>query len=663
MRIRTFRTPHWWTRLLAAISVLAFGGHVATAAESPWPASVAGFSEPQPGEHPRLFFRKADVPGLRRRATETIEGKAIVARLRHLLGNNGEKPPDDWNQRYPVNIAAKGNDELPIGAFTFSHPAGYGMLYQLTGEKKYADLARQGLEQMFDADLYHVTADVVEKERGNLWTPKGQRFEGKPLKDVVTTFGQPDRDERYTWTRPGAKLRIGPMMVGVAMAYDLCYDAWDDDFRRHVTKEIVQYDYLPVDYDKYAEGHKGRATMDTLVNCPYPPTSNHFGAYIGGAGVALLAVRGDPGVDDQQIDAWLATIEKQALRLMTEGFGDHGFFSEGHGPSHMAANTAFVPFLQAAHVAWGKDFISPRPNAQWLTLRWAMEVIPGEKPWYPNYHPSSYGPDYVARGGMSDAGEWAQGFGALADDDQRAAMLWMYLRAIEKEQPLEEYDAWLYPHRAILALVNWPIGIKPKNPGEVIGHVNADQYMGHYMFRKKWRDENDLYFSFFLNPHAKHGYVKGPRGGNFAFYGYGIRNRWRWGPPQPPQPRKVVHFEPRSDGSGVLSFERGEQRRVTSIAVDFSDRAGVGGVVIFANPWFSPEDRTKTNWNTLRPSQRKDGKAAVTFADVKVKNVPMFIMLMHEGEAPEPAVRGDALIIGGQIYRFDGRKVLMETGT
>ena len=506
--------------LFLAVMALCLVAPRSWCAEMPWPAPVSGFVEPQAGEHPRLFFREADVPEVRRRATQTAEGRAIVDRLRYLLGNNGESLPQQWNERYPVNIGAKGHEELPIGAFTFSHPAGYGMLYQLTEEKKYADMARVCLERMFDKELYQVTADVIQKERVNLWNPKGERFEGKNLADVIIFYGQPDRDERYTWTNPGAKLRIGPMMAGVALAYDLCYDGWDDEFRRRVVKEIIDYHHLPVDYDKYAEGHKGAATMDRLVDCSYPPTSNHFGAYIGGAGIALLAVRNDPGADRERIDAWLDKIQQQAIRLMTDGFGDHGFFAEGHGPSHMAANTAFVPFLQAARTAWGKDFISPQPNAQWLTLRWAMEVIPGgEKPWYPNYHPSSYGPDFVARGNMSDAGEWAQGFGALANDDQQAAMLWMYLHAMEQDRPLEKYDAWTYPHRAVLALANWPIGLTPKNPGEVIGHVNADQSMGHYMFRKQWKDENDLYFSFFLNPQSKHGYVKGPRGGNFAFYG------------------------------------------------------------------------------------------------------------------------------------------------
>jgi len=87
----------------------------------------------------------------------------------------------------------------------------------------------------------------------------------------------------------------------------------------------------------------------------------------------------------------------------------------------------------------------------------------------------------------------ARTFGALADDDQKAAMLWMYERAMEPQRPLVKYDAWIYPHRAVLAFINWPIGLKPKNPGNVIGHVNADRYMGHYMFRKQWKDANDIY--------------------------------------------------------------------------------------------------------------------------------------------------------------------------
>src|SRR5579884_2178623 len=108
----------------------------AGAAEAPWPADVPGWQQPKPGEHPRLLFRRADLPELRKRA-ETPEGKAIVRRLRFLLdGKNGD------------TLLPPGQPEHAVGRFTIGHAAGYGLLYQLTGEKKYADLGLQCFDRM-----------------------------------------------------------------------------------------------------------------------------------------------------------------------------------------------------------------------------------------------------------------------------------------------------------------------------------------------------------------------------------------------------------------------------------------------------------------------------------------------------------------------------------
>ena len=89
---------------------------------------MPGWEKPKPGEHPRLLFRKGHVAGLKKRA-ETPEGKAIIRRLRFLLdGKEGD------------TLLAAGQPEHTLGAFTIGHAAGYGLLYQLSGEKKYADL-------------------------------------------------------------------------------------------------------------------------------------------------------------------------------------------------------------------------------------------------------------------------------------------------------------------------------------------------------------------------------------------------------------------------------------------------------------------------------------------------------------------------------------------
>jgi hypothetical protein len=272
---------------------------------------------------------------------------------------------------------------------------------------------------------------------------------------------------------------------------------------------------------------------------------------------------------------------------------------------------------------------------------------------------------FVDRDGMSDGGEFCQGFGALAGDDQRAALLWVYRHLVEPGEVAmnpdyllegeKSYDAMVYPHRAVLALVNWPIGLQPKNPAEVIGRVNVDETMGHYMFRNGWKDSDDLYFTFLLNPLGKHGYVRGPRGGNFYFWGLGVRSS-KFG--RKLEKRRPTCFQPRDDGGGVLAFQSGE-RRVSSIAVDYSEKAGVPGVVVIANPWFAEKQLTDPHWYALRPVKAREGDARFDYRWLKTANAEMLVMTIQHGEPPAIEVQGGRLIVGGQSYRFDGEKVLV----
>lgn len=93
----------------------------------PWWKPIAGFTPPVADEHPRLLFRKADLPALRQRA-QTAEGKAMLARLRKLLdGKDGETLPTVFSDTPPDNH--RKSKPLPIGAFTSWHAMGYGFLY------------------------------------------------------------------------------------------------------------------------------------------------------------------------------------------------------------------------------------------------------------------------------------------------------------------------------------------------------------------------------------------------------------------------------------------------------------------------------------------------------------------------------------------------------
>ena len=187
VRIAKFVLLH--TSALLAFSIV---GIAHTAEKTPFTFdTVAGHQSIKPGEHPRLLFRKSDLPEIKRRA-QTPLGQKIVARLKATLGG-GEAMPEHFN---PKKIPYQDDPSLPEGAFTISHAAGFGMLYQLTGEQKYADLGRQCLELGLE--------------------------------------GQRDRDSRYSMRYAGEELRLGPSLAWTALGYDLLYDGLDPEFRKRL---------------------------------------------------------------------------------------------------------------------------------------------------------------------------------------------------------------------------------------------------------------------------------------------------------------------------------------------------------------------------------------------------------------------------------------------
>ena len=132
-------------RLVIAAAVVCALGLSAAAEDKPWPAAVQGHKPVRPGEHPRLIFRKDDVPELRRRAA-TPEGKAILARCTKML-------------------AAR---------FTTWNAAGHAFCYQATGDKAHAERARQAAEQM-------MAGAANPDSRYNYLHPNGQLRAGPAL--------------------------------------------------------------------------------------------------------------------------------------------------------------------------------------------------------------------------------------------------------------------------------------------------------------------------------------------------------------------------------------------------------------------------------------------------------------------------------------------------
>ncbi|MEA3367154.1 MAG: hypothetical protein U9R68_03455, partial [Planctomycetota bacterium] len=466
--------------------------------ETPWPVPVEGFKAPAPGEHPRLLFRRGDLARLKARA-RTPEGQAILRRLRVCLnGGDGESMPSVKSVMTTAYGKTGGpkpqKSECPVGTYSISHAAGFGFLYHLTGQKKYADLGRECFEWAF--------AGVRDR----------------------------DREARYSFRQPGGALRAGPSLGWYAVGYDLCYDGWDEAYRRKVAEAILNYN----------EG-KDCSLAELARGARHMPASNHWGMQVGGAALALLAIMNDPGVDMKQVAPLLQQSEKAMIRNMTEGFGDHGWFPEGDGTGSMSSQIAFIPALQAWRTAGGLDYITPRPNAPWMTLKWIFLTVPrGGKMDFPSR--GAYPHNVWDRDGISGAGYFCEGFGGVTAA-QKPALLWFYNHHLRKADeaagtPLDTPSP--YPHHAVLTLVNWPFGMKEQNPAECLPRATGDTKYGFYMFRNRWKDASDIVIS--VQTNSTRGWHKANTTGAVEVWGLGKKTRWgnlRNG---------LTYFRPAADG-------------------------------------------------------------------------------------------------------------------
>ncbi len=438
-----------------------------TIAETLWPAPVKDWTPLEKGEHPRLMFRAGDVEALRKRA-KTPTGKKIVARLRYLLGGGEQFPTDRSNAR---GAYGKGR-RVSLGGYTISHGTGYGMLYQLTGEKKYAALARRAVELSF----------------------RGVR----------------DRDQRYSWRQPGGKLRAGPSYAQIAYAYDLCYDAWEPDFRKKVAgaiqAKVFKTSLDAADLRKAMAEPSEPGLIFNTAGGQHSPHSNHYGAWNGGAGVAILAILGDEGADDRITYRAHRVLLQRAERALEVGYGDSAWFFEGHHGGRLNYNTGLAEYLQCLRNAAGLHLVGNFPGGKWLTTKWVYELTRrGRK--LISVHKGIYAGHGFSRGGWSSAGDFSIGFGNVPEA-HKPVVLWFYNHVVEPKAPENStYDALSHPDRAAWAMVNWPIGVEPVNPAKVLPKYLPDDKADYYVFRSGWsKDGNDwLYAS-----HHGSAYVRGP---------------------------------------------------------------------------------------------------------------------------------------------------------
>ncbi len=527
----------------------------------PWPTEVKGFVPVKPGEHPRLLFRKGDIERLRERA-KTPEGQRILRRLRvQLNGSDGESLPAQ-------------------GAWTISHVAGYGLLYVVTGDKKYADLGREVMEQSLAG-------------------------------------AKNAKDPRYAFKGADGALRAGPSLGWHALGYDLCYDGWDEAYRRKIADAIQNYN----------DG-QWKSLPELTRGDRQHPGSNHWGMQVGGAAMALLAIMNDPGVDMGRIGPLLQASDKAMKVNMTQGFGSGGFFVEGDGTGSMASHITFLTALQAWRVACGKDYYTPRPNAQWMALKWFFLTALGGDPM--NLRASfpergEYPHNIWARAGISGGCYFGIAFG-VATEEQKAAILWFYNHCGMKEADENGnfgFDAPSpYPHHSVLSFVNWPFGMPEKNPAEALPRAFRDDKNDFYAWRNRWRDKDDVIISILTKS------VRGNYGckGESTLTIQHAGKKLRWGTING---GFRAEFRPARDGSTILTTGDG-----SCLAIDFSRASGADALLVMTGPGAPPAGAIEAGGTR-------------------------FSFLSLGGTAPAPKAEGDKVTIGGQTVSFDGKSIIL----
>jgi len=353
----------------------------------------------------------------------------------------------------------------------------------------------------------------------------------------------------------------------------------------------------------------------------------------------VLTIRGDPGTDSKTLTKRLAEYEQMLAQILFQGFGDGGWYAEGYHPSRISSNCGMLEFIAALRNAAGRDYISARRNAQWITLRWILEIVPdsGGRPTFPSRGP--YGGESFDGAGMSHSGDIAYGFGAI-QPKHRAALLWVYENFIHRHRG--HYGANTYPHRAINALVNWPTNVKPVNPAEVLDKTVVDTVHGYFACRNRWKDSDDVLVTHLLHI-GPWGYHRVKDGGNIRVWGLGVRARWKTNFRE----ATPTFYKTDKDGSMILSARKNGE--ISSLAVDFSGAAGTPAVLVGVGPAF---DKT-----SLSRGQAKNG-ASAKYTSVNAGPNTFHIITLQKGAAPKASASGDRVKIGSQTFSFDKKRII-----
>jgi hypothetical protein len=312
--------------------------------------------------------------------------------------------------------------------------AGYGLAYQITGDVRYAARARRALEETVLADFEGLVQDI----------------------------------------------HYGPYALGAAIAFDFCYDAWDDGFRSSMV------DWLA---NRIGELEAGMVEGKSMSGFNPNPWSNHNAIRVAAAGTAALAILKEDGTDTEKLEKLVYYAARDIRRHFLYGLGETGWFMEGEFYKKMTWNAGPGHFAQAYRKVTGGDMLAERTGAFTILGEW-METPPSDS-----------APAFEVGDGQT-SGLWPAGL-VTVPPEYRPAVRWLYDRTFGLKGDRTFGIGWAY--EAAYVLANYPFDSPAQPPGLVLPWAAPDFRKGHWIFRRPWRDAGDTLLVLHLNSESWRG--------------------------------------------------------------------------------------------------------------------------------------------------------------
>lgn len=207
---------------------------------------------------------------------------------------------------------------------------------------------------------------------------------------------------------------------------------------------------------------------------------------------------------------------------LQQGMGDGGFQSEGEGYT-LECHHVIHDYACMYRNAFGRS-VTGRPDISHFAPRYVfMALWNGDRAWQQSFGGHGGGtmpPRYFARSIALCPAEW------------QPALLWHWLKlmnvtagelesgsGVEKAFSGDNFDEGL---ERVQAFINYPLGVKPRAPGEVLPHVWHAAGKGLAAFRNRWDGADDIVAQFY----AKQGSAGWNQAEAGCFQIYGLGNGW-----------------------------------------------------------------------------------------------------------------------------------------